>query len=426
MDIVHDPITAGMVKKLIDTPASDVPIGGVIYMHPMTTPLYTSPKGDVFLRSGFMSTGDQATYPDAYAALTPYYQSWAAGGSARVVSQTVYAVARSGSAVVAVNSQIVSGPFARYSADGGLTWANGSNGAGWSSTGTSGVIWDAATGLFIAFMRYHDGSYYRYVVYTSPTGATWTSSLSGYGYIEGIKRLGSVLVMVGATGTSSPYYSTIWTSTDGITWTSRMSRYNENSAYTCVLVGGLYIATGNNTYTSTDAVTWTLRTSGSPSPANVSVSIGTVCLIINGSGVHSTSDGITWTNRVTATGFVGLTVQNGIAFAWATTGVLYRSVDGLTWTTTSIPGITADTTVFWMASISQWVLISGKTVRTSTDCVIWLSHSDSLLVAKFALDCGQKLLTVTGTGDTSVGAGHAVGINNEQRVGGFTAYMRIK
>jgi hypothetical protein len=421
MDITHDPITLAAVKAS----AGGTPIGGVIYMHPMTTPLYTSPKGDVFLRSGFMSTEDQATYPDAYAALTPYYQAWTAGGSARVTSQTVLAVATNGSAVVAVNSQASSGPFARYSADGGLTWANGSNGFAYASYSTQSVIWDAATGLFIAVMRYHDGSYFQYAVYTSPTGATWTNRLSGYGYLEGVRRVGSVLVLVGNASTS-PYYSTIWTSTDGITWTSRMSRYAETSASTCVLVGGLYIATGPNTYTSPDAVTWTLRTSGSPAPANMSAAIGTVCLIVNGTGLRSTSDGITWTYRVTASGFVGVTVQNGIAFAWTTTGVLYRSVDGLTWTTTSIPGITADTTVFWVASISQWILVVGKAVRTSTDGVIWLSHLDSPQVAKFTLDCGQKLLTVTGTGDTSVGEGHAVGINTEQRVGGFTAYMRIK
>ncbi len=423
------------LAKIFGGGGSGVPIGGVTYMHPGKPHLVTLDSGEVFLRSGFTSKGDEALYPEAYAKMTPYFQGWKAGGSALLSpATTVDFVAEGNGVIVAMPSGQGSGNLsrARYSTDGGITWSNSATMSLGSSYTLQGLFWDSTSSMFIGWAARYDGATTMYytVVLRSSNGVNWTATSEQYGQFISINRCGSFLIAVGYTNYSPNHYSTIWTSTDAIAWTSRNSTLESSASY-AALVGSTYIAVGNNSYTSTDGITWVKRTTFNASSSVAPVVFNGLYLIVSSTPttVVSTTDAVTYTARLNADVSIRkLCVANGLVFALTTTGVVFVSADGISWRSFNT-GIVNANNALWLASKNRWCLVCDTKVLTSADSYTWIlqdSPPANAVYGKYSAFVSNLLALVASTGETAFAGADTIGVPQEFYRDGGIAYMRVK
>jgi hypothetical protein len=195
------------------------------------------------------------------------------------------------------------------------------------------VVWSASANLFIAC---GDGG----AMYTSPTGATWTSRASTV--VEDLLAIAvkpgspDTIVAVGASGT-------IVSSTNGTAWTPRVAAVGASFfgiCYAATLGAGLFVAVcnGGQVETSADGVTWADGgvTPGSTNFNAVIWSTFHSLLIAVGSGgsVETSPDAVTWTDQGDqSTGrLYGVTVDEtlGQIIAVGENGIV-ASFDAVTW-----------------------------------------------------------------------------------------------
>ena len=196
------------------------------------------------------------------------------------------------------------------------------------------------------------------VVYTSPDGVTWTSVVLGSTSTFYASSYGAGKFVIAGSAYA------LFTSVDGVTWTAAgtgiPALQGYSALYRLAYGAGRFVLTdvGGNMYTSIDGNQWT------PGP--------------NGSLVRSLVYGPT-------VGFVGV----------GDSGVVWRSADGLTWSSV-MAGVTV-TLMDVAYGNSQYVAVgSSGTVLVSEDAVNW---------APRAIDNQANLISVRFTGKAFVATG---------------------
>ena len=233
------------------------------------------------------------------------------------------------------------------SADGGITWT--ARTMPQTPTATTGYATiHFLNNLWIAYIANSTASY----VYTSTDTITWTLRYTGTASMASYSSTYGTKYVIGLKGTAAGA-NNILVSTDSVTWTVG-SISSIWYIYGLAWNGTRHVAVANNGSTSsaswisysTDAVTWTLASPGSNDAGSNIVWNGTYFLTQGAAtttGYRST-DGITWTT-------VTLPINGQLHFATVGTSFyttqlasqavayLYGSTDGATWTAmTYIPG----------------------------------------------------------------------------------------
>lgn len=326
MDITHDPITAGMVKTLIDTPSSSSPLGSTATFASQDAEI-TLPDGSVWIKEGYADF-DVAQYPELAAinglgtshvtsnhfglSLTQF-----AGSSASVVLNDGRVL------VVTKNFDVLFGDV------NGLNW-------------TKGVSPDASNGTVPTTLQ----NFGSFILGANASGWVWRSTDSGVTWSLSTTQLtGSGVFKFLNTGAFIFAYSTTHgyrhrSDDNGITWTE-MPLVNGTRQVTSSAVvadnGTLLVAVSSYGLVRfpTGASVWTQVTPvlvGNIGKANNGTLIAT-----GATGAISTStDGVTWvvkTAKGTSAGaYLGVLPSGKVAFTFSTGRA--SSDDGTTWTTT--------------------------------------------------------------------------------------------
>jgi len=227
--------------------------------------------------------------------------------------------------------------------------------------------------------------YPSYSYYSDDLGLTWTMTNQGVQaeYRSMVKGPDRVVLTGGNALTSDK--NTV--SLDGVNWSHYSGMPTRGYWYDTVYDGTYYLASNYSNSTlaqSTDGVTWAARpTTGMPT------STGMESLAYNGDGLYlsgrrgttnvyrSTDGGYTWSVAGPRPySFTGLNFENGRFFAQAylDSGVLASSVDGVTWTTHTMPGTGIFTTPTWVANRGKWVSRANAGGIQS-----WIVWSDDLV-----------------------------------------------
>lgn len=212
-------------------------------------------------------------------------------------------------------------------------------------------------------------------VFTSPDLVTWTSRT--------LAVSGGNDKYIGSNGTSFMVFengsTNVHTSSDGVTWTKvtalpAIINYSGSPVY----AGGLWLimASATQYYTSTDGAVWTTRNY----PAAVAVylyQVGNSVWARSGTSTdaaaYRTTDGINWTVAILPyikSTFVGDPYhgQDGYLYWMYNNQQLYRTADGITWSTV---GPTPPTSVAGWASYALvnlngvWAYYNSTTLRLS-------------------------------------------------------------
>jgi hypothetical protein len=329
MDITHDPITAGLVKSLIDTSApKSAEIGQRVFFQDnldAAAPLLAIGTS-TYLRSGHVLTGAEATYPDAYAI---------AGKS---VSQGVLL-------------DCIVGPTVRVKklfTFGETTVGVLASGALKIKIGTA--PWVNAVGrVGIQELIFTGGVYHAIcssnTIYSSTDLNTWTLRYTApTGTLSAICTDGAGILI--ASGSGRTVFSTDW----GLSWTSK---YTVGAS--CMFAQGLFVIGGpaNGLYTTPDAVTWTTHVvPGQTQPLAEAIYAGGMFRATTGNGFMWSTTGATWAYIApTPAAFSGAylrilydTVNSRMIVVskdYATTYYGYSTNDGVSWTQASVAGTSA-------------------------------------------------------------------------------------
>ena len=174
-------------------------------------------------------------------------------------------------------------------------------------------------------------------VRSSTDGATWTTRTSNFGVTSiqsvahnGLTGASSTFVAVGLAGT-------LRTSTDATTWTTRTSQFGTTDIGLIAYGNGLWVAAGTagTLRTSTDAITWTTRVSNFGTTSIQGIAYGNgIWVAVGSAAIRTSTDATTWVTQTSYTpstaSFNGIRFNNGNFLA--TTDVVYKSSDGVTWT----------------------------------------------------------------------------------------------
>ena len=164
-------------------------------------------------------------------------------------------------------------------------------------------------------------------ILTSPDGAIWTSQTSGVSVtLKGIVFANNMFVSVGTTGT-------ILTSENGTSWTSRTSG-TSNNLNGITFANAIFVVVGLRAIlTSTNGTTWTTQTAPNYEFSKVGSAVGKIFAFTSFSGINFESvDGTTWT-RSSVSGNVNdfMSVYN-IYYRCGEGGSLLYSDDFENWT----------------------------------------------------------------------------------------------
>jgi hypothetical protein len=183
-------------------------------------------------------------------------------------------------------------------------------------------------------------------IYSSADLSTWTLrgtpvAATPRGFAFG----NSTYVSVGYSGSTGMNA----TSTDGVTWTNRST----GNLFTDVAFGAgrffATVSTGVNGFYSTDGFTWTATTIGQScnqvAHNGLAVGSGSLFVATGSTGIlYSSPDGITWTNRGQPTGggpLNSVAYGNGMWVAVGNNAMIASSPDGITWTSRNLTGMGA-------------------------------------------------------------------------------------
>lgn len=149
---------------------------------------------------------------------------------------------------------------------------------------------------------------------------------------QSVRFLGGQFVSTGNTGS-------VVTSPDGVTWTDRTAGTGTGQTlFDTAYSGSLYIVVGTlgTIRSSSDTVSWTTVTSGTTSQLNSADFANGLYVAVGAAGTIITSpNGTTWTLRTSGTTValyaVRWNTRDQCFYAAGDSGVILRSVDGITW-----------------------------------------------------------------------------------------------
>lgn len=342
-----------------------------------------------------------------------------------------------------------------------------------------GITWLSVSGLAAAYNDvYHNGTDLwvavgsNGVISTSSDGITWTQQTSPVSTtLLGVHFADGLWVAVGASGT-------VVTSPDGITWTNRTatsgtasninevnffngkfyyaangSAIAENTAAgivagttwtlrTSTVSSGLIgIATNGSRLlicgtagaivTSDDGITFTSRTGNNATLNGAAFGNGTYVVVgnaINGSGLIATVDPVTFAyqRRVSGVNVSILSVRfiSGVFYAAASSGRLFTSTDGITWSVIET-GTTAALTDF--ASNGTVNVASGTVgvIRFATGLSGWASASGVPNVSYGGISHANGLFVAVGNSGTIITSSTGLSGSWTQRTSGTTANLFV-
>lgn len=265
-----------------------------------------------------------------------------------------------------------------------VNWTAQGQGSFGLSNNPLGVAFAPSLNLWVAVVATTNG------IWTSPDGVTWTQDASSTAFapeaVAWSEDLGLFVAVGGGAIASSP---------DGTTWTTRLS-VAASAVFHAVHWSpdaGLFMAAGEETtggtqpcYTSPDGVTWTAKAEPLPgmfgdAPCRAityAASLGMWFAVGNGGFTgRSTDNGTSWTMQIV--GGVNLFAVDwspdaGLFATHNTSGTLYTSPDGTTWTSRGSVAGGAD--ILWVDDLGLFVNIGGSgAVSTSPDGVTWTSRT---------------------------------------------------
>jgi hypothetical protein len=206
---------------------------------------------------------------------------------------------------------------------------------------------------------------------TLNVGTAWSSVGTGNTFWQEIAYNGSRWVIAGQWYNSPVGYYTS-TSTDATTWTTRGTSTSPQFPVTAIASDGTsFVAVGDAKYAgSTDGLTWT--GGNLPVTANA-VAYGNSRWLAAGSSSSTSSNGTTWADAVTAPATISqLCYGSGgfVGLASGTTSSVYRTTDGTSWSTHSLPASAAWSGVAFGGGVYVAVR-TGSTAAYSSDGQTW-------------------------------------------------------
>lgn len=365
--------------------SASVPIGGVVQFVDVAPTTVTSGT-NVYLRSGNVSTGEAATYPDAYASfsrkvINPADEVWPQSG----LWQNAWYVA---SYIPSLNSFIAAG----YAGSVALS----SNGTSWYqyvSTATSGELYAAAYGNGLYIVGGQVG-----IWSTSTDGKNWVerSVFTGGDAIRSLVYANSLWV-AGCSG------GKIYTSTDGLTWVLRTANFATQTIFSVIWTGTQFVAGGGSGYISTspDGITWTNRRA-SGNQINSMYYNGSI-IVAGGAGgsIVTSTDGITWTSRTSnfnaSYSIYSVYFFNGLFMAAGGFGLMVTSPDGITWTARTTNNANSDIYVVTANSTNAVYFGAGR-IGVSTNATTWTSTVTYTSTDYYSCAYGNGVFVAVGAG----------------------------
>lgn len=192
------------------------------------------------------------------------------------------------------------------------------------TSNSSSLLWDVcyANNIFVAVGR-------DKTIVTSPDGITWTRRVytSGYGDFYRVRYINNQFITAGAGGA-------LMTSADGITWTSITTGITGD--LWCVAMGaGVYVVSGNggNVYTGSSLDSLTQHSIGVGEHDGVVYANDLFVVTATSGAVYTSPDGVTWTARSTGiSGLLrGIAYGDGMFVVIGEAGSVATSPDGINW-----------------------------------------------------------------------------------------------
>ncbi len=189
---------------------------------------------------------------------------------------------------------------------------------------------------------------------------------------NGVATNGTAFVAVGERGTMVH-------STDGISWTQVSTGLSWQSAINDITYGNskfVAVASGSTVLTSTDGVTWALRSSINATAINY---VNSMFVAVGAGFISKSVDGINWSTTSVSDTFYNVSYGNGIYVAVGLFDAIWTSTDATNWTeqTSDNPtkrwyGVTYGNGVF--------VIVGGENpstsmILTSVDGVTWSTQT---------------------------------------------------
>ena len=216
---------------------------------------------------------------------------------------------------------------------------------------------------------------------------------------------------------SSAISLTILTSPDGINWTARttpaFTGQGKAISWSNIL-GKIVVAVTSGFLESTDAITWTYRTIGIVSTIHgMAESSSLMVLGIDGGGYETalSSDGINWT-------YYHLLVRNNNDVTYSSTlnkfysidstGYIYSSSDGVTWTGTGDAGVGTNwQTIEWIPTLNILIALdislTTTSVAVSANGSTWTPITTSAAYSWTGVAWAEELQTLVVSGQYTSG-----------------------
>lgn len=417
MDITHDPITAGLVKKLIDKPSSGFPLGSLVSMPSVSDPVITF-SDSTWMRSGYVDT-NLAEYPEFTSAGLPFYAPLGAVSittGPKVTSNIVRCLRTSSGAIIMFS---IFGSVIVNASGNGMDWVK------YNTFATSELADVAYTStgnaLFIATKSE--------VLRSTDNGATWQSVLSRVANAK-ITAAGSTVVVYTPGSTTEAFRSL----NSGLTWspitigvavqrleisplTGTIITYYSSVMQRMVVGATTFTAiagsegSGGFSVRRSDGYMFALRTNGSSLPVVMRFSI---------------DDGVTWNNVTTTTAGNLITVMmrplpNGTV-GFLDTNNAYYSVNAAG--NTTLTAIYLSTNAYnmsnynsavtgpdgeWIATESDYTLGSSSGITSfQTSLILLKKNATTVIQPGIPADFHSTAYAELSNGDVIIGSGSQV------------------
>ncbi|HEV2456499.1 MAG TPA: hypothetical protein VGY98_19710 [Verrucomicrobiae bacterium] len=194
----------------------------------------------------------------------------------------------------------------------------------------------------------------------------------------------------------------------GIPWLPRNSDTTQNLA-SVTYGNGAYVAVGKNIILSSgNGADWTTdftgnnyTFTGATFGTNLFVSVGSA----NGLGaILTSSNGLNWVSQnIGATNVPNCVAYgNGVYIAMGSAGIVYRSTDGINWTS-SFPSLPFTTTGAITFGANLFVAISGNAIATSPDGLAWTARNSGVSYNLNSVIDGNAMFVAVGQNIISSG-----------------------